>query len=164
MERGLAPWEAQKLRNLKVREIQGKVQKARVEQAIAALQGKEEEPPAAAEAPPAAEEAATSSAQPPIPKIISRWKTTICRNWNSGFCKRGNKFGFAHGKEELRPRDDQEPPAKKARAKPPQPARPPPTYSEVQELARKLAHRDLPEPDGYNFEGLPVRKDRYDSA
>ena len=54
-----------------MRESLGKVQKARAEEAIAALQPEEEAPPAAAE------EASTSSAQPPVPKHIARWKRPV---------------------------------------------------------------------------------------
>jgi uncharacterized Fe-S cluster protein YjdI len=35
-------------------------------------------------------------------KIAVRYKTEICKNWESGYCEFGEKCVFAHGAEEIR--------------------------------------------------------------
>ena len=95
---GLPPWEAQKLRNKEGRRVIAKVMQDRMQEAIADLQRGEE----AAEQPEQNIEAPTAAAQPEARDEGPRYKTTICRNWQQGYCKRGDQCGFAHGNEELR--------------------------------------------------------------
>ena len=113
-------------------------------------------------------EAPAAAAQPEARDEDPRHKTTICRNWQAGYCKRGDKCGFAHGEEERREPPIcrnwktgyckkgakcafthaaalREPPAKKARTKPPESEEP-------------------PEPDGFNSQRLPMRATKSDCA
>ena len=95
---GLPPWEAQKLRNKEERKVIAKVMQDHIQEAIADLQRGEE----AAQEPEPNTEAPTAAAQPEAKDEGPRYKTTICRNWQQGYCKGGDQCGFAHGDEELR--------------------------------------------------------------
>ena len=157
---GKAPWEAQKLRNKEMRGQILPLLQTRMKRAVADLQlGQFNEE--AAEEPEMRTEAPAAAAHPEVRDEGPRYKMTICRHWQRGFCKKGDTCTFAHGEEERRAptickhwktgsckKGDKcafthsevltESPAKKARTKPPASERP-------------------PEQDGFNSQGLQIR-------